>query len=52
MTMRAALITGASSGLGLAVSDVVELLRAVLRLSRRSVTPVIAIARPGAGQTP
>jgi NAD(P)-dependent dehydrogenase (short-subunit alcohol dehydrogenase family) len=34
------------------VTDVVELLRAVLRLSPRSVTPVIAIERPGAGQTP
>ena len=34
------------------VSDVVELLRAVLRLSPQSVTPVIAIERPGAGHTP
>jgi NAD(P)-dependent dehydrogenase (short-subunit alcohol dehydrogenase family) len=34
------------------VTDVVELVRAVLRLSPRSVTPVIAIERPGAGQTP
>jgi hypothetical protein len=34
------------------VSDVVELVRAVLRLSPRSVAPVIAIERPGAGQTP
>jgi NAD(P)-dependent dehydrogenase (short-subunit alcohol dehydrogenase family) len=34
------------------VTDVVELVRAVLRLSPRSVTPVIAIERPGAAQTP
>jgi NAD(P)-dependent dehydrogenase (short-subunit alcohol dehydrogenase family) len=34
------------------VSDVVEIVQSVLRLSPRSVAPVIAIERPGAGQTP
>jgi hypothetical protein len=46
MTTRAAFITGAS------ITDVVEILRAVLRLSPQSVTSVIAIERSGAGQTP
>lgn len=34
------------------VADVVEMVRAVLRLSARSVAPVIPIERPGEGETP